>query len=189
MKTFASVITSLLLIFVSSGVNAQDTEISPEMKLLAGDAGDWDCEIRMFNPDGTSAPPTKGTEKSFMLGNMWIIGHFKGEMMGMSFEGASQTGFNPDTKKYTGTWVDSMSPHAMTMEGTYDEATKTFTSYGASKDPAGNEMKMKMTTKYNSDGSRLFTMYGEQEGESMKMMEILYTRAKGSSAKASSPKK
>jgi Protein of unknown function (DUF1579) len=182
MKTCSSLFAMLLMLCAVGGVCAQDSEISPEMKLLAGDVGDWDCEIRMFGPDG-SADTTKGTETNFMLGNMWIISHFKGEMMGMPFQGSSQTGFNPETKKYTGSWVDSMSPHAMTMEGEYDEATKTFTSHGVGKDPAGTEMKMKMTTRHNDDGTRLFTMYGEVEGQSMKMMEILYTRAKANKPK------
>ncbi len=109
--------------------------------------------------------------------------------MGMQFEGSGQTGFNPETKKYTGTWVDSMSPYAMATEGTWDEKTQTFTQHGTGKDGTGTEMKMKMTSVYNKDGTRLFTMSGAMpDGKEMKMMEILYSKSKSGDAKPAKAK-
>jgi hypothetical protein len=106
--------------------------------------------------------------------------------MGMPFEGNGQFGYNPTTKKYAGTWVDTMSPYPLSMEGTWDEKSRTMTQLGTGKDPQGNEMKMKITTVYNQDGSRLFTMYGMMpDDEMVKMMEIKYTKSKGAPAKAS----
>jgi hypothetical protein len=174
---------AVVVMLLMAGVSRAQ-EMSKEMSLLKGDIGSWNAEIRMFDPEGKVQESSKGTETNVMLGNMWIISHFKAEMMGMAFEGSSQIGYNPDNKKYVGTWVDSMSPYAMATEGEYDEKTQTLTSHGSGKGPDGSEMKMKMTTTHNKDGSRLFTMYGEMpDGKSMKMMEILYTRAQDGESK------
>jgi hypothetical protein len=125
-----------------------------------------------------------------MLGDMWLISHFQGTFFDMPFSGCGQFGFNPDSKKYVGTWVDSMSPFAMTMEGTFDESTKTMTQFGTGKDPAGNEMKSKSTVVYNQDGSRTFTMFAPAaEDQWMKIMEIRYTKAKEQHDSKAAPSK
>ncbi|HMP79142.1 MAG TPA: DUF1579 domain-containing protein [Pirellulaceae bacterium] len=152
---------------------------SDAMERFKGHVGTWNAEIRMYGDPSGDPQVSKGTETNVMLGSMWLISHFKGDMMGMEFEGSSQLGYNPDTKKYVGTWVDSMSPYAMSTEGTWDERTKTLTQIGTGKDETGSEMRMKMTTAENSDGSRLFTMYMPgPDGEEFRVMEIHYTKAK-----------
>lgn len=147
------------------------------MQVLKQDVGTWNCEVKFFADP--SAPPTvsKGTETCFMVGDYWLVSNFKGDIMGTAFQGHSQTGFDSATKKFVGTWIDSMSPFAMTTEGSWDEKTQTVTSTGVGKDPTGNETKHKMTVVYNKDGSRSFTMFGEVNGEFVKMMEIDYTKA------------
>jgi hypothetical protein len=183
---------SVLLVFnVGIGLAQEPPAPPKEMELFKSDVGTWNAEIRMFDPTNPSAEPqvTKGTETIHMLGGMWAISHFKGEMMGMPFEGCSQTTFNPQTKKYTGTWVDSMSPYAMTVEGTWDEKTKTLTQTGTGKDMTGTEMSMKMTTTVNADGSRLFSMFVPvSDDETMKVMEIKYTKSKQADAKQTTTK-
>jgi len=175
---------SALIILLFAGIAAAQ-EPPKEMERLKADVGTWDCEIRMFAEDPTNPQVSKGTETNVMLGGMWLISHFNGEMMGMPFQGNGQFGYNPSTKKYTGTWVDTMSPYPVTMEGTWDEKTQTLTQMGTGKDPQGNEMKMKITTVYNKDGSRLFTMYSMMpNNETVKMMEISYTKSKTGEAKS-----
>ncbi len=100
-------------------------------------------------------------------------------MAGMPFEGASYTGYNAETKKYFGNWIDSMSNSPMNVEGSWDEKSQTLTSTGAGKGPDGSDMKFKMITVYKKDHSRLWTMsmIGPDNAE-VKLMEILYTKAK-----------
>lgn len=180
---FASVMLAL-----SIGV-CLGQEPPKEMEHLKNDVGTWDAEIKLWGDPSAEPEVTKGTETNFMLGGMWLITHFKGDMMGMAFEGSSQVTFNPETKKYTGTWVDSMSPYAMDVEGTWDDATKTLTQTGKGKDMTGNEMSTKMTTVYNKDGTRTFTMFVNiPDAEPMKVMEIKYTKAKETSAKPAAAK-
>jgi hypothetical protein len=144
----------------------------------------------MYDPANPEAEPqvTKGTESNQLMGGMWLVSHFKGEMMGATFEGAGVFGYNPQTKKYTGTWVDTMSPYAMTTEGSWDEKTKTMTQMGKGKDAAGTEMTMKLVTVYNDDGSRLFTIYPTMEGQTIKAMEIKYTKSNQEASKPTTAK-
>jgi len=155
------------------------TALGQGMEHFKKDVGDWDAEMRMFEPGVDKPQTSKGTEHNAMLGDLWIVSHFKGEMMGEPFEGASYTGYNPETKKYFGNWIDSMTPSPMKVEGTWDEDKQTMTSIGSGMGPDGAEMKMKMITTYPKDGSRLFTMFMAMPDDTeMKMMEIHYTRSK-----------
>ena len=179
-----------LIVILSARICAAQ-EPPKEMEHLKADVGTWDCEIRMWNPTDPKAEPavSKGSETNVLMGGMWLISHFKGEMMGMPFEGSGQFGFSPDSKKYAGTWVDTMSPYGMTVEGTWDEKTQTLTQMGTGKDPTGTEQKMKMTTVHNKDGTRVFTIFAMMPNdETMKVMEMKYTKAKQSDSKAAPSK-
>ena len=175
-KSIAIGFLALAAAFAQSAI-AQDG-----LALLKRDTGTWDCEVKVF-ADPTAAPAvSKGVETNFMIGDHWLIGHFKGSIMGMDFQGASQTTYYEKAKKYVGNWVDSMSPFAMKTEGTWDEKTQTLTTIGTGKDPSGAEMKTKMTTVYNKE-ARIFTMYQNLGGQEVKMMEIKYTKQAETKAK------
>ncbi len=146
------------------------------LALLKRDVGTWNCEVKMFADPNAAPAVSKGVESNFMVGDHWLIGHFKGSIMGMDFQGASQTTYDAEKKKYVGTWVDSMSPFPMKTEGTWDEKSQTLTTIGTGKDPTGAEMKSKMVTVYNKDETRVFTMYQVMNGSEVKMLEIKYTK-------------
>ena len=168
--------------FLSASLtSAQDIDAAKQMKR---DVGDWNVVIKMFGDPSGKPAVGKGTETNFMLGDMWLISHFKGDIMGTTFEGLRQTAFDPEKKKFVGSWVDSKSPYPTHMEGIWDEKTQTMTSMGIGKVPSGNEIKTKMVVTYNKDDSRTFTMYAIMNGEEMKMMELHYTRADDKPAKS-----
>jgi hypothetical protein len=103
------------------------------------------------------------------------------DFMGMPFAGHATIGFDEASGKYVGFWIDSMSPHGMHMEGTWDEATQTMTNLGKGKGPDGSDVNHKMTTHYENDDTRIFTMFmanPEKEGDWIESMKIKYTRKK-----------
>src|SRR5690606_32206578 len=96
------------------------------------------------------------------------------------YEGHGTFGYDPNKKKYTGTWVDNMKPTIDTMEGTYDAKTHTMTYFSKTTDPAtGKQSQMKNVAQYIDDNTRTFTMYSLAPGSEdkyIKMMEIHYKR-------------
>jgi len=179
--------TALVLVLLSFALpriaSAQDyTKPTKEHEAMAEDVGTWDADVSVWmSPDGEPMK-SKAVETNEMLGKLWLISKFEGDFGGEKFEGASAVGYDPIKKKYVGTWVDSMSPFKMDLEGEYDDATTTLTTMGATTDHmTGKPCKMKMVTKYASDDKKTFTMYRESEGGGekwQKMMVIEYTRRK-----------
>jgi hypothetical protein len=159
---------------------AQDIDAARQMKR---EVGDWNVVIKMFGDPSGAPAVSKGTETRFMLGDMWLISHFKGEIMGTRFEGLRQTAFDSEKNKFVASWVDSTSRFTTHAEGSWDEKTQSMTSIGTGKNPLGKEMKTKMVSAYDEDGSHTSTMYAMMHGQEMKMMEVHYTKVDGKRAK------
>jgi hypothetical protein len=160
-----------------------------EHRTLRAEVGVWEAEVRMYM-GGPDAPPevSKAVEINRMMpGGLWLLQEFRGEFAGQPFFGRGQFGYDPYKKKYVGTWIDTMSPTLMILEGTHDEPTDTSTMIGESVDPAsGQPVKMKLVTVYKDDGTRTFTMYMTPPGGGgeMKAMETTYRKLDGEAAKA-----
>lgn len=180
-----SFIASLALLFTLSGVStalAQFPTATEEHQILKQEDGKWDAEITMFQgPAGPYSPPqkSKASESNKMIGDFWLISDFKGSFEGMEFTGRGQFGFDPQKKKYVGSWIDSFSPNATKMVGSYDKAKKTMTYETTGIGMDGNPVKGKNVVVYGKD-SRVMTMWSAapDTGEMIKVMEITYKRAK-----------
>ena len=178
MKVSFNSIANVLVLFVSSLAIAQDPAASSMMDVMKKDVGTWDAKIKMWAGPGD---PTEsvGKETNRMIGDFWLVGDFEGEIMGSPFAGHSVSGYDDQTKKITGTWVDSMSPAPMKMVGSHDAATMTTTFETNGMDPTGNPMKGKMTVVYQKDGSHVMSMFAPgEDGKMVKSMEIHYTKHK-----------
>jgi hypothetical protein len=94
----------------------------PEHAVLARDVGTWDAEltIRM----GGAAQESRGVQVCRLVcGGLWLVVDFVNETTG--FDGHGVFGYDPQKKKYVGTWVDPMRTFLAPMDGTWDAATKT----------------------------------------------------------------
>lgn len=149
-------------------------------KMLAKSTGEWNCEMTMWMaPD---APPmtTKMTSSNKMiLGGRYQVSNFKGNLMGQPFEGVSTTGYDNTKKVYTNTWIENMGTSMMSMEGTWNDASKAI-SFKGKTICAGNgqEMDVRETYQIIDDNTHILTMYGPdmQTGKEYKNMEIKLTR-------------
>jgi hypothetical protein len=152
-----------------------------EHKILASEEGTWDAVVKSFE-GGPGAEPTisKGTEVNTLLpGGLWLVSKFEGEFGGVKFEGRGQFGYDPNKKKYVGTWIDSMQPTMSLLEGEYDAKTKTMTYIGEGTGPDGKtKYDQRMVTTTKSEGSRVFTLYMKIDKNEMKLLEITYTKRK-----------
>jgi Protein of unknown function (DUF1579) len=86
--------------------------------------GEWDSESEVVAMPGQPAMKSKGTMTSRMLGGFWVVSDIKGDMMGTPMQAISTVGYDPQSKKYTGTWVDSMMNHLWKYQGTVDSTGK-----------------------------------------------------------------
>jgi hypothetical protein len=144
----------------------------PEHANLKKLVGTWDATVEMV--DG-SAPPSKGTETNTAIADgLWIVTDFKSQMGPAPFEGHGVEGYDTTKKKYVSTWVDSMTTSVMVGEGTYDAASKTATDTIEGPGPDGKPMKMKATTEWKDDDTRVFTMFNGEKPS----MKITYKRRK-----------
>ena len=62
-----------------------------------------------------------------MLGGFWLVSESKANPMGMQMHAIQTIGYDPQAKKYVGTWVDSMMNHMWKYEGTVDESGQKLT--------------------------------------------------------------
>lgn len=155
----------------------QQYEAKAEHAILKKDVGTWNASMKLWA--GSSEPiEAKAMEVNKMVGDLWVSSHFEGDVFGQKFTGSGTFGFDPDKKKFVGSWVDSSNPYSSHMEGTYDAKTKTMTMLTKGKDPAGATTEGKNVQVYKDENTRIFTMYTKQGDRFVKVMEITYTRKK-----------
>ena len=149
-------------------------------KLLAKADGKWTAETTMWM--SPTAPPI--TAKSIATNKMIFGGryqetNFKGDFMGMPYEGTSTTGYDNIKKVYFTTWMDNMSTMIMNMEGNWDDANKSINFKGKMICPGnGKECEMREVFKIVDDNNHLLEMYGPdmETGKEYKSMAIKFTR-------------
>ena len=111
-------------------------------------AGRWKVEAKMWTAPG--APPAESvntTEGEMILGGRYVRMSYKGEMMGMPFEGLQISGYDNLAKTFTTFWIDNTSTSFYLLKGTYDAAKKTYTFTGRWADPVGGETPVRMIIK------------------------------------------
>jgi Protein of unknown function (DUF1579) len=183
MKSLISLIGFCVVAWILNTTVMAQGPVAPtaEHKILASEEGTWDAAVKSFE-GGPNAEPvsSKGTEVNTLLpGGLWLVSKFEGEFGGVKFEGRGQFGYDPNKKKYIGTWIDSMMPTMSVLEGEYDDKTKTMTYVGEGTGPDGKSKYMqRMVTTTKDDGSRFFTLYMKMDKDEMKLLEITYTKRK-----------
>ncbi len=142
------------------------------------DAGTWDATVEMFVPGAAQPMVSKATEVNTMgCGGLCLISDFKGDFGGMPFHGHGTSTWDPNKKKYVGTWTDSMSSGLSLSEGTYDAATKKSTSTMEGPDPTGKIVKSKAVVEYKDANTRVMSMFTTgPDGKDVPTMKISYTK-------------
>jgi hypothetical protein len=168
-----SLVAGWLGLVLSAGPAAAQAKPRPEHKKLQKFEGDWDATIAFGG--GTS----KGTCRyKIGLGGFWLQSQFKADFGGMPFAGRGVTGFDPHKKKYVSTWVDSMEPALLVMEGSFSKDGKTFTEKGEGYDMEGKLQKMKSVYEFKGKDKMVFTMYKVVDGKDEQVLQITYNRKK-----------
>ncbi len=145
--------------------------------------GTWDCETK-FWMFGDEPIVGKGMSTSeLVLGGRFVTQHFTmPEFMNMPFEGMGAVGYDKAKGKFVSVWMDNFSTGFMSMEGEWDDASKTMTWDGVATYPAGPgqtaEVPVRHVIKHLSPDKMLMEFWepNPATGEMMKNGEITYTR-------------
>lgn len=142
--------------------------------------GEW-----IFEGSATMAkdkPPEKfeGTESVRPLGELWILAEGQGDMPGAGPATTMMTlGYNPQKKRFVGTFIGSMMPHMWVYDGGLDTAGNVLTLDTEGPDMEGKLVKFKDVIEVKNEDHRVLTsrMLGE-DGKWLGIVTANYRRRK-----------
>lgn len=153
-----------------------------EHKRLTAFEGTFKAEVKIWMGPGDPMVSTGTMVNSWALGGRFLRQDYKGDPSPgpnpfPDFEGHGYWGFNKNTRKYEGFWIDTASTVMQNESGTVDEAGKVWTMSGDIVGPDGEaSVKRSVITLVDHDHHQMemFFSKGDQE---FKGMEIQYSRA------------
>lgn len=143
--------------------------------------GTWTVESEMIG-EGVQPMKCTGTDTVRSLGGRWVIGHLKSEIPGMGPMNAVLTlGYDPETGKYQGTWVDSVTDHLWVYEGTLDPTRKILTLEAEGPnmmDPTKGDTRYRDVIEFKSADHRTLTSFALVDGKWAQFVTANYRKAK-----------
>jgi hypothetical protein len=144
--------------------------------------GEWTYESEVAM--GPERPPEKGTgtESVRSLGGLWILAEGQGDMPGCGAATTMMTlGYDPQTKRYMGTWIGSMMTHLWVYDGELDATEKLLTldSEGPAMSDEGKMAKYRDAIEFKGDDHRVLTSHVlSDDGKWHEFMTAHYRRQK-----------
>ena len=120
----AFVVLLSLTCAAADGQEPKPSTPQPEHQWLKQFEGQWTSTSTMEAPPGQPGVECTGSMTSHMLGGLWVVNQMEADVGGFAFKGIQTIGYDPATKKYNGTWVDSMTNYLWRYEGSVDESGK-----------------------------------------------------------------
>lgn len=143
-------------------MSAMAAESAPgkEHEALKPMLGSFTCSTKFHAPGMPPMESTGTVERKWILGGRYMAEEFKGNAMGMPFEGFGITGYDKLQKFYHSYWIDSMATGTWTQTGTADATGKNFTFAGENFDPITKAKKKgKSTTQVISNDKHDMKMF------------------------------
>jgi hypothetical protein len=115
------------IVCLSQAPAQEPSAITKEHQWLHQFVGEWESTGKATAAPGEAAMTCKGKVTTRKVGGLWVVSEIDNEMMGTKVEAIQTFGYDPEKKKFVGTWVDSMLDHMWKYEGTVDEGGKKIT--------------------------------------------------------------
>lgn len=144
-----------------------------EHKLLERLLGDWTFEAECIMSPGEAPAKSTGSESFRSLRGIWYVGEGVSQMGEISGDTMMTLGYNPDTKRYVGSWVGSMMTHMWIYDGEMDADGKVLVlnSVGPNFTKPGQTAKYQDIIEFMSDGHRI--LRSQTQGEDGKWVEFM----------------
>jgi hypothetical protein len=157
-------------------------EAQKEHQWLQKLVGEWTYEGEATMEAGKPPEKSKGTESVRSVGGLWTVAEGEGEMPGGGTATTMMTlGYDPQKKRFVGTWLGSMMTYLWVYDGGLDAAERVLTleAEGPSMAAEGKMAKYKDVIEIKSDDHRVLTshMLGE-DGKWQHFMTANYRRVK-----------
>ena len=144
--------------------------------------GDWTCEGEAMMKPGEPSIKWKATETVRSMGGLWVVGDGKGETPG---GGASITmvtlGYDPQKKRYVGSFVGSMMTNLWVYDGQLDAQEKVLTldTEGPAMGGGAKTAKYRDIVEIKSEDHRVLSSVVQgEDGNWHEVMRANYYRAK-----------
>lgn len=142
--------------------------------------GSWETVTRvwMAGPDGPATESRGVSQVRWVLGGRFIMENLKGELLGRPYEGLGLIGYDNARNLYVGSWADTSGTHLLTMKGTRNPETGTFTFYGEMDEPMMNVYgrTVKYVNRVVNKNKHVFQIFDLHAGDEYKVVEVTYTR-------------
>lgn len=158
------------------------TEPQKEHKWLQKLVGEWTYETEASMGPGKPPEKATGSESVRTLGDLWVLCEGRGEMPGGGMADTLMTlGYDPEKKRFVGTWIGSMMTWLWIYDGSLDAAQRVLTleSDGPDFEIEGKLAKYWDVIEWKSDDHRVLTSHvlGE-DGKWNQFMTANYRRKK-----------
>ncbi len=158
-------------------------EVLKEHRWLQKLVGEWATEAECDMGPGQPAGTTRGLERVRSLGDAWVLCEGEGEMPGGGAATMLMTlGYDPQKKRFVGTWIGSMMTHLWVYDGELDAAGRvlTLSATGPKMSPdakPGDTAKYRDVIEVKSENERTLTSHMQgDDGKWQKIMTATYRR-------------
>ena len=162
-------------LLVPAPAAAQTAAAKPGLELMAMEAGVWDADITF--PSNDPAKPdqkAKGVQENELRSEgRWIINRF--QIDGMPYQGTGVWGYNRQTGRYSGIWVDNNDQTFRMDDGRWDPATKTMTWSANIIMEDGRQQRLLFVEVFKGD-VRTFDMVGLTRKGEVPLVRMVFTR-------------
>ena len=153
-----------------------------EHKWLQKLVGEWTYEHEATMCPDKPAEVVRGTESVRSLGGLWTLGEGQGEMPGGGSATTLMTlGYDPQKKRFVGTFIGSMMNNLWVYEGELDQDEKmlTLNTEGPDFTTPGRTSKYQDVIEFRSDDHRMLTSRAQgEDGQWHEFMTAHYHRKK-----------
>jgi hypothetical protein len=139
-----------------------NTEPQKEHQWLQKFLGEWTSEAEATMEPGKPPEIFKSTESVRSLGGLWIMAEGQGEMPGAGPVVTIMTlGYDPQKKRYIGTWIGSMMNHLWVYDGGLDAAERVLTleTEGPGMTDQSKMDRYRDVIEFKSDDHRVLTSH------------------------------
>jgi hypothetical protein len=157
-------------------------EPQKEHRWLQKLVGDWTYETDASTAPGLPASKVKGTERVRSIHGIWIQAEGQGDMPGAGPATSVMTlGYDPQKKRFVGTWIGSMMTHMWIYDGELDSSERilTLNSEGPSMADDGTMSRYQDVIEFKDNDRRTLTARVlEPDGTWKPFMTVEYRRTK-----------